>query len=374
MAMSDSLAPRANDSDGLLDQIDRGDSVQQQAAIDELLALAERSNDPANWNTAALGLHRLRRFDEEIDILMQLVNNVPSNDVYRLNLATAYSQVESIDLCRFHLRTLIEQASTEEMRRIGEEQLRGYESFLGLGESDTQLRNHQVDYIEERIAIDPGAPQNYIALSRLLERIGKLEPGGDLFERAAEVLEQGLAACTDCQELLENLSFCYLHADPKNRMNTVVDELEAIAPNSRILESLANVFREGGGPGSQTLSARVRMLMQEVGQKDEALSEAALRDLARIVDTNSDTTSYRLSFAFCLGMTGRTEAAKRQAERLEQVQNCEHGHHFNLGQIFWWCGDPDRGRHHLQLALRYATSEEEKKDVHDRIAELEAAA
>jgi tetratricopeptide (TPR) repeat protein len=302
--MSASPNPRANDSTRLLDQIDHGDSVQQRAEIDQLLALAEQSNAPDNWNVAALGLHRLQRFDEEIDILTQIVEKFPSTDVYRLNLATAYSQVESIDLCRFHLRVLIDHASAEEMRHLGDEQLRGYESFLGLGESDTQLRDLQVNFLEESIAVDPAAPRNYIELSRLMTRISKFEPGAE-FGRAAEVLEQALAACRDRQEILENLSFCYIHADPKQRMNEVVKELEAIAPDSRILESLANVFSEGGGHGSEALAARVQMLMQQVEQKDEALSEAALRDLARIVDTYSDTTSYRLSYGFCLGMTAR---------------------------------------------------------------------
>jgi tetratricopeptide (TPR) repeat protein len=372
--MGPSSTPRTDDSNRLLDQIEHGDSVQQRAAIDQLLALAEQSNDPDNWNVAAFGLHRLQRFDEEIEILTQLVEKSPSTDVYRLNLATAYSQVESIDLCRFHLQFLVDHASTEEMRRLGDEQLRGYESFLGLGKSDTQLRDLQVNFLEESIAADPSVPRNYIALSRLIERLSKFEPGMDLFGRAAEVLERGLATCTDRQEILENLSFCYIHADPKQRMNAVVKELEDIAPDSRILESLANVFREGGGSGSEALATRVQMLMQQVWQKDEALREAALRDLARIVDTYSDATSYRLSYAFCLAMTGRTEEAMRQAERLDQIQGCEHGFHFNLGQIFWLSGDPGRGRHHLQLAVQYATSEQEKKDACERIAELEATA
>jgi len=372
--MSASHTPRAIDSNRLLDQIDHGDSVQQQTAIDQLLALAEQANDPDIWNAAALGLHRLLRFDEEIDILTQLVVRLPSNDVYRLNLAIAYSQVESIDLCRFHLRFLINHASTEEMRHLGEEQLRTLESFLGLGDGDIKLRNLQVDFLEESIAADQSVPRNYIELSRLMMRISKFEPGADLFGRAADVLEQGLAACKDRQEILENLSFCYVYSDPKQRMNAVVKELEAIAPDSRILESLANVSREGGGSGSETLSTRVHLLMQQVEQKDEELSVAALRDLARIVDTYSETTSYRLNYAFCLGMTGRIEEAMHQAERLDRVQNREHGFHFNLGQIFWWSGDPARGRHHLQLALQYATSEQEKNDARERIAELEASA
>jgi len=372
--MSASHTPRGTDSNRLLDQIEHGDSVQQQTAIDQLLALAEQANDADTWNAAALGLHRLQRFDEEIDILTQLLDKFPSNDVYRLNLAVAYSQVESIDLCRFHLRFLIDRASTEEMRHLGEEQLRTLESFLGLGESDTELRNLQIGFLEESIAADAAIPRNYIELSRLMMRISKFEPGADLFCRAAEVLERGLAACKDRQEILENLSFCYTFADPKQRMNAVVKELETIAPDSRILESLANVFREGGGPGSETFATRVHMLMQQVEQKDEDLSEAALRDLARIVDTYSDTGSYRLSYAFCLGMTGRTEEALRQAQRLDQVQNCEYGFHLNLGKIFWWSGDPARGRHHLQLALQYGTSDQEKNDARDSIAELEATA
>jgi hypothetical protein len=79
--MSASPNTRASDSKRLLEQIDDGDSIQQGAAIDQLLALAEHADDPDIWNNAALGLHRLQRF-EEVDIFVQLVEKFPSTDIH----------------------------------------------------------------------------------------------------------------------------------------------------------------------------------------------------------------------------------------------------------------------------------------------------
>ncbi len=370
--MSSTPAPRTNESNRLLAQIQRGDPAQQKTAIDQLLALAEESNSPDIFSDAAIGLNHLRRFDEAIDILTQLVEKFPAEDTYRVNLATAYGQAECFDLCRCHLEYLLHHSSSEEVRDLAHAQTQAYDAFLGLDESNLQLRDLQWDFLEECIAVDPAVPRNYIELARLMMHASKSEPGSDLFAGAAEVLDRGLAACADRQEILENLCFCYFHADQKHRMNAIVKELETIAPDSRILETLAGVFRDG--VASETLGTRVEMLMQQVVSKDENLSEAAIRDMARIVDTYSDTTSYRLRYAFCLGITGRMEEAARQAVRLEQVESREHSFHFNLGQIFWWSGDPERGRNHLQLAMQYAASDRERQDAKDRMDELEATA
>ncbi len=353
----------------LLDRIKLGVEAKQQATIEELIEKAEQSNDPNDWNLAAIGFHQANRFDEAIDILTQLVDKFPAKDTYRLNLATAYSQIESIDLCRFHLKYLAEYGSTDEMRRIAKEQLSGYESFLGLGESDAKLRDLQIRFLEEAITRDSRAPENYIRLARLFIRISKLEPGGGGFTRAEKVLESGLNAIPNHREILELLLYCYLHTDPDQNLNATVSRLEQVAPDSSVLELLGDVYTDGGGL-SENLSGRAELLMQQVGHPDEGRSDAALRDLTRIVDTYPENPFYRLNYAFALIKVGRTQEALPQAVALDQVSSEEHSFHFNLGQIFWLSGEPVRGRRHLDLAIQYATTEQEEKCARDRIAEL----
>ncbi len=355
----------------LLDRIKLGVEAEQQATIEELIKKAEQSNDPNDWNLAAIGFHQANRFDEAIDILTQLVDKFPANDIYRLNLATAYSQIESIDLCRFHLKYLAERGSTDEMRRIAKEQLSGYESFLGLGESDAKLRDLQIRFLEEAITRDSRAPENYIRLARLFIRISKLEPGGGGFTRATKVLEAGLNAIPNHREILELLLYCYLHTDLDQKMNATVSQLEQVAPGSSVLELLGDIYTNRGRGLSENLSWRAQSLMQQVGQSNEGWGNAALRDLTRIVDTYPDNPFYRLNYAFALITVGRTQESLLQAVMLDQVSSEEHGFHFNLGQIFWLSGEPVRGRRHLDLAIQYATTEQEEKDARERIAELE---
>jgi hypothetical protein len=64
------------------------------------------------------------------------------------------------------------------------------------------------------------------------------------------------------------------------------------------------------------------------------------------------------------------EAALDEAQRFARAPIDSHSFHFNLGQIFWICGDPVQGRHHLEQALRDAKDEGERQDVRDRLADL----
>ena len=51
-----------------------------------------------------------------------------------------------------------------------------------------------------------------------------------------------------------------------------------------------------------------------------------------------------------------------------------HDVHFHLGQIFWICGDRARGRHHLELAVQFATTEEERKGAIQVLSDFEKSA
>src|SRR3954447_1562471 len=129
--------------DMLLDRVREGHPAEQQAAIAKLTERAECSNDREDWHRLAIALFAMRRFDEAIVIWDRLVENAPDQDWMRLNLATAYSQVKQVGLCRYHLGYLAQHASSEELRRTGREQLNGYEAFMGLTEADIELRSRQ---------------------------------------------------------------------------------------------------------------------------------------------------------------------------------------------------------------------------------------
>jgi hypothetical protein len=67
---------------------------------------------------------------------------------------------------------------------------------------------------------------------------------------------------------------------------------------------------------------------------------------------------------------GQHAAALQQAELLERNPADTHSFHFNLGQVYWLCGDASKGRQHLQLAYDYANNDQERQDAKDRISDL----
>ena len=342
------------------------------AALKVLQQQARDQGRLDSWNRAGIGLHLAGLNNEAVRIFDALVKEAPGQDEYRLNLATCLSQVQQIALCRHHLRHLAELGTTAEMRQLGREQLDGYDRFLADTEQD---REREVSLIRElRAAIGQSErnPQDFVKLARLLIRRSMLDAKAELRVDATEILEQGFALFPRTVELIELLIICYLHHDPQKRLPAYLELLRTVAPDSPVLPTLSNQdMEEARRFSGDTLNA-ANDLLQKVVADDPAIRVAALHDLARIVATYPDNPQYRLNYAFALMAVGQRSDALHQAKTLTRGAIGTHQFHFNLGQVFWVCGDAAQGRHHLQLALNCAASDEERQDVLDRMKAFEA--
>ena len=118
------------------------------------------------------------------------------------------------------------------------------------------------------------------------------------------------------------------------------------------------------------MSARVNSLFEQATNGDDATRSAALDGLHRIVAEAPDNPWYRVTYAFALAANGAHDEALSHAAILSQLSLESHASHFNLAQIYCLSGDPDNGRRHFELALRYASTDDERQDVRDRIREL----
>jgi hypothetical protein len=165
---------------------------------------------------------------------------------------------------------------------------------------------------------------------------------------------------------------CYLRHDPNRRLNAALKRLESLAPDSQVLSIVADQDEEEGRKIIENNQRRADALMQEILHGDESRRQAALQDLGGMVALYADNPFYRSNYAFALMASGQHEAALQQAAILEQNPAASHSFHFNLGQVYWLCGDANKGRQHLQLAFDYAADEQERQDVKDRIKDLEA--
>jgi hypothetical protein len=235
---------RSKAADRLMERVRTGDPSEQDAAISELVERAEKSNDKYDWNRVAMALFEVRRFDEAISIFDKLILEFPDEDVIRLNLATAYSQISQVGLCRLHLKYLAEHGGTEEIRKTGREQLEGYERFIGLTEADTELRKLQIAALREATSIDDCPAEDFVRLAKLLRRAAALDPDGGWMDQSRTTLEAGVAKYPQDVTLLELLVNAYLSSDPENRLDERLRRLEMLAPDSLVFKVLAEVSRE----------------------------------------------------------------------------------------------------------------------------------
>jgi tetratricopeptide (TPR) repeat protein len=339
-------------------------------ALSSLVRRAERSSDPDDWNAVGVGLHHAGEHDSAIGVFEGLVRSFPHVDAYRFNLATSYSQLEQIGLCRHHLQHLAAQAATQELRNLAEQQLRGYEKFLGMSPEDQALRVLQLRSLRRAIDRTARKPEDFVALARLLIQHEKLEPNMGGLDEALEILERGHAAFPEDVSLLEHLIACYLRCDPKGRLDAALKELARLAPESAALHAISRIGDDDASAFSDQIHKRTERLFQVVADAQGPEREAALKDLSSIVSMYPENEGYRLNYAFALMACGMKEAAIEQARHLASLDVKSHTFQFNLGQVFWLCGDAIAGRRHLELAYHFASTEEERRDAEERISEL----
>ncbi|MBW4504719.1 MAG: hypothetical protein KME57_35540 [Scytonema hyalinum WJT4-NPBG1] len=363
-------AAQWNQFEILLERIKQGAKIEQDDILHQLGQYARKTNNPEDWNLLALGLQAASRFEQAVEIFDWLVQSLPENDVYRLSLATTYSQTGQFELCRYQLQKLIEHGSTEEFRQLGQEQLEGLERFLKQTEQDRLLRQLQLDSLRENIQSGQASVDNFQQLGHLLLQMHVRNREQSWLDEAISILEQGRQLFPDAVGILEYLARCYLSKDPYNRLEEVVNKLEKVAPDSEVLEILMGIDDNQSCEFQEQMRQRTHKLLELSQSKNPKLRTTALQELQKIVGMSPENPEYRGIYAFALGATGQYEAAIHQAELIADIAPETHEMHFNLGQIFWMCGDANRSRHHLELSLRYAKNEQQRQEVMAQIVDL----
>ena len=364
------LSKNDPDADALLARIEQGASHDREFALAELQSRANRSGDPDDWNAVGVGFHLAGEILQASTIFTALVEQFPEVDAYRMNLATVCSLLAQVDLCIYHLRHLAEHGSNEKYRQAGRAQLEGYERSLGLSSEDRTLRELQLRCLRQRVNGPFALAADFRNLGRLLFLEGQVTGNQQLLAEATVLLERGTATYPKEVALLEHLVLCYLRHDPDGRREAALKCLERLDPHSEMLAIIKGLDDRQFNKHVDDMRHMTKALLKAVCEGKGEQRRAALADLARISEAFPSNSSYRLMYAFALMAESEMEKAREQAEHIARHEEPSHSFHFNLGQIFWISGDTERGRHHLELALRYAETDQDREDVHERITEL----
>jgi hypothetical protein len=271
-------------NDILFDYIKNGSKVEQDTALQQLYERVEESNQsPDSLNELALGLQLAKKFADSANIFEQLVRSFPKKDVYRLSLATTYSQIPEIELCKYHLEYLVEHGSTEEMRKMAQQQLSGYIAFLGQNEQDQRLRQLQIDSLRNNIRSGQANSEDYLRLGRFLLLMQHKDPNERWLDDATSVLEEGHTHFPTDVMLMENLVLCYLGNGQDSRLDGLIKELEKQAPHSDVFEIMSDLDEKQNKVFAQQKLNYAYALLDRVQSGDQKLKMAALHELQRMV-------------------------------------------------------------------------------------------
>jgi tetratricopeptide (TPR) repeat protein len=378
----DSEKNASSDSDkrrALIDQIRHASKSEQNAALNKLLQLAQESGgDEKAWSGLALGLFNAGRFEKALYIFRKLADTFPRNDLHRLNIATCHSQLAQFDLCRRQLKLIAADGSTPQTRQVASQQLIGLEEWLGQSSMDLKFNEMKIMALQERVDSGDAQEDDYVQVAGLLLRQESAGlPGAEgLTERGLQILEQGATKFPQSVPILEHLAGFYIRLPGfEQHYEKTLLQIEKLAPDSPVLEAM-NTTDDEAREISKRIDERAHELMHRIlaNRGDADLINASLKELRRIVSMFGQVPEYRKTYAFALMTSGRHDEARQEAEILATMAGDLDDVHFHLGQIFWICGDQARGRHHLELAVQFATTEEDRKDAIQVLSDLEKSA
>jgi predicted Zn-dependent protease len=346
------------------------DSIESSArALERLRELAEEVGSAQAWNRYALGLHSAQRNVEAAEIWSALVAQ-PDGETFQLNLATAYSQLGFVDLCRFQLREVARNSKNSDWRANAEAELSGYEKFLGIDPESQELRTLQIEALANQADLADAPPSLVARLAELLLAQARLLGDEGLAERARELLERAAQRAPEDEDIVRLLTQYYMGSDDEARLSTLLDILRARSPEAPVLKALEKWIDQGGGRLSHIFVGRAEALASLVMERD-ASAGPALRDLARLVATHPGNRWIRQHYCWALAAAGDMAKCRQNASRLAGVRDESHAFHFNLGQLLWMSGDPESGRVHLELAIERAETPQDAQDARDRLRELQ---
>lgn len=351
-----------NDARELVRSLRTAPSGVRTAALQHLEQRARDSGgNPAAWNLYALALGEVGRSGEAAEILERVVAAAPAVAIYRVSLATMYSNARQFERCRYHLEHLAVHGVTQADRDLANQQLDGMRAFHREAGDEQELLDTQTEALRERVRCNAASAQDFVALGRLLLR-NRPRDDESLLPEAIAVLDYGRSVHPASVPILEHLILGLLRYDPDNRLDAAVLELESVAPDSPALAALRRITDDDVATHEQEMETRVQGLMGAAFGEEPRLREIAVNELGNLVAAFPQNPHYRCAFALALSVNDRHADALTQARRVDEYGQLSHSHHFNLGQVFDFVGEPESAERHFQLALETASTEQERAD------------
>jgi len=366
---------RTEDNLRLLDLVERATPEELDGAFDVLSAGASRGSSAA-VHLFAMGLARAGRIDEAIPVFRAAIAGAPDRLEFWLNLAVAYVRVGQVDLAAATLDSAMAAAESGQVRMAGADsdrvcaavQRRRDElaEWISWRHNELRLIQLRASMLRERVAAGEATTDDRIQLVNTLMILRQVAGSDETLAEAGALLESVHLVEPHNVEALERLVYIYASTND-DRLDGMLRELEGVAANSSVLRAFA-VSRQDTAEHIETMRTRATSLFElAIARGPEA--EAALVELRQLVRCVPSNRDYRGFLMFAEHVNGNVARAMALAELQDGEVDLSHAEHFNVAQVFWQ-QDEARGRRHLSAAYEKASTDEERRDVEEMLANL----
>jgi len=291
--------------------------------------------------------------------------------VYRRSLASTMEDLGWYCCSAYHLQRAREQTTSEELRDGCAEQLERLAAITTEADLGTRLRELQLDCCLERIDRGVDGLDDVERLARLVQQSADVNAERVTTAAVAECLATAVREHPGSADLLHGLLHCRLVLGELDGAEDILTRLDDLEPESSVVLGMAERLAAGlRSPPVPPTVADVWRLVQLAGSGaaglgDDRLRRAALADLRATAARWPHNATCAFAFAFGLLAAGDVRELRAQVDRLAIFERPEQTFHYNIIQLLAGAGEQERARHHVQLALEYATTDTERAEVRE---------
>lgn len=332
--------------------------------LQRCVQLSLESTSHADAHFAGLALAEARWLSQAVAAFDRAVELRPSSDIDRLNAAIALVELGEMNLALLRLAPLVDSAQVRDQARRLHDEISAAQRNL---DRERAFASLQIAMLRERISGGTATLADRVELARLLFGLSLSGVEEHGYEQALMVLEPVLAENPRYVEALEIKVAALIYTGDGAGLDKALIDLERLAPDSNILELYERMRRaeDSGERAPRHVSDLLRLASGTGPEADAALASLRERNLRL-----PDDEEYAVALMFAEIAQRRCAVAIELADDLARRRPSTHELHFNLGQVYWMAGDPERGRQHLTLAATLARDDQERLDVVERVAQL----
>lgn len=360
-----SLAPYGSSSEAFFRAASGDEEI-----LGELRRRAEAAGDAAAAaHYQALALATSGQVRPAVSLFQELVEAFPDEDRYRLNLSVAYALLGQLDLCESELNEIARRSADPGTLADVRARLAAVSEDRRQVELEARQASLQTTVLRKKVQEGTASQEEVFLLARQLighAMAGSAETG---WSEATVFLESASERFPDDVRFLELLATCYMTQYQDERLDALIPRLQRLAPESSVLAQVkAAISAEESGAGMPVGSdERMARAWFQQAAEDRPSAAEGVRELSHLVNRFPMNPHYRMYYAMALFVRGDHDQALHQADVVAPLVGTDYIANYNIGQIYAFCGQPVKGRNHLEVALAAATTEQDRDDAREML-------